>query len=47
MHLDLISLARTPETTLRIEQYIPAPPEQVFAAWVDPRPDGRLVRAHG
>jgi uncharacterized protein YndB with AHSA1/START domain/predicted Ser/Thr protein kinase len=40
MHLDLISLARTPETTLRIEQYIAAPPEQVFAAWVDPRQMG-------
>jgi serine/threonine protein kinase len=37
MHLDLIRLARTPETTLRLEQYIAAPPEQVFAAWVDPR----------
>jgi uncharacterized protein YndB with AHSA1/START domain/predicted Ser/Thr protein kinase len=36
MHLDLLRLARTPETTLRVEQYIPAPPEQVFAAWVDP-----------
>jgi uncharacterized protein YndB with AHSA1/START domain/predicted Ser/Thr protein kinase len=36
MHLDLLRLARTPETSLRIEQYIPAPPEQVFAAWVDP-----------
>jgi uncharacterized protein YndB with AHSA1/START domain len=37
MHDDLIRLARTPETTLRVEQYIGAPPEQVFAAWVDPR----------
>jgi uncharacterized protein YndB with AHSA1/START domain len=37
MHLDLIRLARTPETTLRLEQYISAPPERVFAAWVDPR----------
>ena len=36
MHLDLINLARTPETTLRIEQYIAAPPEQVFTAWVNP-----------
>jgi uncharacterized protein YndB with AHSA1/START domain/tRNA A-37 threonylcarbamoyl transferase component Bud32 len=36
MHLDLNKLARTPETTLRIEQYVPAPPEQVFAAWVVP-----------
>jgi uncharacterized protein YndB with AHSA1/START domain/predicted Ser/Thr protein kinase len=40
MHLDLISLARSPETTLRVEQYIAAPPEQVFAAWVDPRQMG-------
>jgi serine/threonine protein kinase len=37
MHLDLVRLARTPETTLRVEQYVTAPPEQVFAAWVDPR----------
>ncbi len=36
MHVDLIKLARTPETSLRIEQYVPAPPDQVFAAWVDP-----------
>ena len=36
MHVDLIKLARTPETSLRIEQYVPAPPYQVFAAWVDP-----------
>jgi serine/threonine protein kinase len=36
MHGDLIKLARTPETTLRIEQYIPASPERVFEAWVNP-----------
>src|SRR5262249_42874050 len=36
MHRDIIGLARTPESTLRIEQYIPAPPEQVFAVWIDP-----------
>jgi serine/threonine protein kinase len=36
MRFDLTKLARTPETCLRIEQYVPAPPEQVFAAWVDP-----------
>jgi uncharacterized protein YndB with AHSA1/START domain/tRNA A-37 threonylcarbamoyl transferase component Bud32 len=36
MHLDLLRLTRTPETSLHIEQYVPAPPEQVFAAWVNP-----------
>ena len=36
MHLDITSLARTPESTIRIEKYIPAPPEQVFAVWTDP-----------
>ena len=33
-------LARTPEMHLRIEQYIASPPEQIFAAWVDPRQMG-------
>ena len=35
MHRDITNLARTPESTIRIEKHIPAPPEQVFAAWVD------------
>jgi serine/threonine protein kinase len=34
---DLIGLARTPETTIRIEQYIATPPEQVFTAWIEPQ----------
>ncbi len=36
MHLDMTNLARTPESTIRIEKHIPAPPEQVFAVWTDP-----------
>ena len=36
MHLDITNLARTPESTIRIEQHIPAPPAQVFAVWTDP-----------
>jgi uncharacterized protein YndB with AHSA1/START domain/predicted Ser/Thr protein kinase len=36
MHRDITDLARTPESTIRIEKHIPAPPEQVFAAWTDP-----------
>ena len=36
MHRDLTSLARTPESTIRLGAHIPAPPEEVFAAWTDP-----------
>jgi uncharacterized protein YndB with AHSA1/START domain len=36
MHRDITSLARTPESTIRIEKHIPAPPEEVFAVWTDP-----------
>jgi serine/threonine protein kinase len=36
MHLDISNLARTPESTVRIEKQIPAPPEQVFAVWTNP-----------
>jgi serine/threonine protein kinase len=36
MHHDITNVARTPESTIHIEQYIPAPPEQVFAIWTDP-----------
>jgi serine/threonine protein kinase len=36
MHDDITSLARTPESTLRIEKHIPAPPAQVFEVWVTP-----------
>jgi serine/threonine protein kinase len=37
MHLDISNLSRTPESTIRIEKHIPATPEQVFAAWTEPR----------
>ena len=40
MHRDITDLSRTPESTIRIEKHIPAPPEQVFAAWIDP---GRMA----
>jgi len=33
---DLLYVARTPETTVRLEREVAAPPEQVFAAWTDP-----------
>jgi serine/threonine protein kinase len=36
MHLDIMSLARTPSSTIHLEKHIPAPPEQVFAVWIDP-----------
>jgi serine/threonine protein kinase len=36
MHLDITNLSRTPESTIRIEKYIPAPPAQVFTLWTDP-----------
>ncbi len=36
MHFDIMNLARTPESTIRLEKYIPASPEEVFAVWVDP-----------
>jgi serine/threonine protein kinase len=36
MYRDIISLSRTRETTIRIEQFIVAPPEQVFVVWIDP-----------
>jgi uncharacterized protein YndB with AHSA1/START domain/tRNA A-37 threonylcarbamoyl transferase component Bud32 len=32
---DLVAIARSPETTIRLEKYVPAPPEAVFAAWTD------------
>ena len=35
MHLDMTT-SRARPTTIRIEKHIPAPPEQVFAAWTDP-----------
>jgi uncharacterized protein YndB with AHSA1/START domain/predicted Ser/Thr protein kinase len=36
MHLDISNLARTPESTIHLEKFIAAPPEQVFAVWTDP-----------
>jgi uncharacterized protein YndB with AHSA1/START domain/predicted Ser/Thr protein kinase len=36
LHLDITNLARTPESTIRIEKHIPASLAQVFAAWTDP-----------
>src|SRR5262245_3380595 len=36
MHLDLTNLSRTPESTIHLEKYIPAPPEAVFAVWTTP-----------
>jgi serine/threonine protein kinase len=36
MHDDITSLSRTPESTIRLEKHIPAPPADVFATWLDP-----------
>ncbi len=36
MQVDITNLARTPESAIRIEQHILAPPDQVFAVWTDP-----------
>jgi serine/threonine protein kinase len=36
LHSEITAVARTPESTIRLEQRINAPPEQVFAAWIDP-----------
>jgi uncharacterized protein YndB with AHSA1/START domain/tRNA A-37 threonylcarbamoyl transferase component Bud32 len=36
MHLDITNVTRTPESTIRLEQYVAAPPAQVFAVWTDP-----------
>jgi serine/threonine protein kinase len=36
MHLDITNLARTTESTIRIEQLMPALPEAVFTAWTQP-----------
>jgi serine/threonine protein kinase len=36
LHVDLTNLTRTPESTIRLEKHIAAPPAQVFAVWTDP-----------
>jgi uncharacterized protein YndB with AHSA1/START domain len=36
MNVDLARLTRTPDSTIRLEQTVPAPAERVFAAWVKP-----------
>lgn len=36
MNTDILSLTRTPESTLRITKSIPAPVETVFEAWTNP-----------
>ncbi len=36
LHSEITAVARTPESTIRLEQHINAPAEQVFAAWVEP-----------
>jgi uncharacterized protein YndB with AHSA1/START domain/predicted Ser/Thr protein kinase len=37
LHSEIITLARTPDSTIRLERHVPAPVEQVFEAWTDPR----------
>jgi uncharacterized protein YndB with AHSA1/START domain/predicted Ser/Thr protein kinase len=36
MNTDLLLLTRTPQSTIRLEQTVPAPVEKVFAAWTRP-----------
>jgi serine/threonine protein kinase len=36
MHAEIVAVARTPETSIRIETNIPAPPERVFEMWISP-----------
>jgi serine/threonine protein kinase len=36
MNADLVLATRTPDSTIRLEKIIPAPVEQVFAAWTNP-----------
>ncbi len=36
LHRDITAVSRTPESTIRLEQHVPAPPSEVFAAWLEP-----------
>jgi serine/threonine protein kinase len=36
LHAEITAVARTPESTIRLEQHINATAEQVFAAWLEP-----------
>jgi uncharacterized protein YndB with AHSA1/START domain len=36
MNIEVTNLTRTPESTIRLVQTVPAPVEKVFAAWTDP-----------
>lgn len=36
MNADLVTVTRTPDSTIRLEQTVHAPVEQVFAAWITP-----------
>ena len=36
LHAEITAVARTPESTIRLEQRVSAPAEQVFAAWLEP-----------
>jgi uncharacterized protein YndB with AHSA1/START domain/predicted Ser/Thr protein kinase len=36
LHAEITAVARTPESTIRLEQRVSAPAAQVFAAWLDP-----------
>ena len=45
LHSEITSVARTPESTIRLEQRVNAPAEQVFAAWIEPDRMTGLVRS--
>jgi uncharacterized protein YndB with AHSA1/START domain/predicted Ser/Thr protein kinase len=36
LRTDLLQISRTPDSIVRLEQVVPAPAEDVFAAWTDP-----------
>jgi uncharacterized protein YndB with AHSA1/START domain/predicted Ser/Thr protein kinase len=36
MHRDITNVSRTPASTIRLEQYVAAQPEQVFGVWTEP-----------